>query len=450
MVVHGGVPATRRGGANRRAQRRPLEPNGGGRLRRVVLPLEVGLAGGPDVRLSPLEPCRGQRAWFAARPAAGGDFRAGLAVAAFLGAAGADADVCYLALLLPVLGFVNIYFMEYSLVADHWQYAAMIVPCAAFAGLVSRQWSVVSGQWSLVSRGQRTTGNRQRTTDVHPSSFILRPFIPGRLRRASALLATLAALPGGRAAMYADVETLYRTTIDRNPDCWMAHNNLGVAWRARTIDEAIGQYQKAPEIKPDYAEAHINLGTALAGCGGSTRRWPSTKEPWKSNPTMPRPTTTWAARWPAADRSTRRSASTEGPGIKPDYAEAHNNLGVALRGKDGPTRRSAQYQKALELKPDYAEAHNNWASLWPRGRIDEAIGALPAGPENQARLRPGPLQPRLGLGRRTDRRGHRALPEALALPGNRTTRPWRKSCRPGCGLSLSACFTTSTSKRRGS
>ena len=46
------------------------------------------------------------------------------------------AAVCYVALLLPALGLVNVAFMEFSLVADHWQYAAMIVPCAALAGTV--------------------------------------------------------------------------------------------------------------------------------------------------------------------------------------------------------------------------------------------------------------------------------------------------------------------------
>ena len=43
--------------------------------------------------------------------------------------------VCYVALLLPVLGFADILFMKFSLVADHWQYAAMIVPCATLVGM---------------------------------------------------------------------------------------------------------------------------------------------------------------------------------------------------------------------------------------------------------------------------------------------------------------------------
>ena len=33
------------------------------------------------------------------------------------------------------------------------------------------------------------------------------------------------------------------------------------------VDEAIAHYRKALEIKPDYVEAHYNLGVALAGRG---------------------------------------------------------------------------------------------------------------------------------------------------------------------------------------
>ena len=45
--------------------------------------------------------------------------------------------------------------------------------------------------------------------------------------------------------------------------------------------------------------------------------------------------------------------------IKPDYAEAHNNLGNVLAGRGQIDEAIAHYQKALEIKPDYADARRN-------------------------------------------------------------------------------------------
>ena len=42
------------------------------------------------------------------------------------------------------------------------------------------------------------------------------------------------------------------------------------------VDEAIAHYRTALEIKPDFAEAHYNLGNALAGAPGGA---PSTLGP---------------------------------------------------------------------------------------------------------------------------------------------------------------------------
>ena len=62
--------------------------------------------------------------------------------------------------------------------------------------------------------------------------------------------------------------------------------------------------------------------------------------------------------------------------IKPDYAEAHNNLGVALRDQDKPKEAITSYNRALLIKPDYAEAHNNLGvALKGQGKIEEAIAA---------------------------------------------------------------------------
>ena len=60
--------------------------------------------------------------------------------------------------------------------------------------------------------------------------------------------------------------------------------------------------------------------------------------------------------------------------IKPDYAEAHINLGNALLKKGGVDEAISHYQKALQINPDYAEAHINLGNaLIKKGSVDEAI-----------------------------------------------------------------------------
>ena len=41
--------------------------------------------------------------------------------------------------------------------------------------------------------------------------------------------------------------------------------------------------------------------------------------------------------------------------LKPDYAEAHNNLGVALEDRGSLDGAIAEYREALRLKPDFPQ-----------------------------------------------------------------------------------------------
>ena len=45
--------------------------------------------------------------------------------------------------------------------------------------------------------------------------------------------------------------------------------------------------------------------------------------------------------------------------LKPDYAEAHNNLGIALGSLGDLDRAMAQFEQALRLKPGFEDAARN-------------------------------------------------------------------------------------------
>ena len=155
----------------------------------------------------------------------------------------------------------------------------------------------------------------------------------------------------------------YQKALQIKPDYAEAHNNLGNALLQKgQVDEAMAHYQKALQINPDYAEAHNNLGNALLQKGR------------------------------VDEAITHYQKALQ---IKPDYAEAHNNLGNALLQKGNVDEAMAHYQKALQIKPDYAEAHNNLGNaLASKGQGGRSDRPLPKGAANQTRLRGSPLQPR--------------------------------------------------------
>lgn len=61
--------------------------------------------------------------------------------------------------------------------------------------------------------------------------------------------------------------------------------------------------------------------------------------------------------------------------LRPDYAEAHNSLGVLLT-REHPERALASFHRAIEIQPNFADAYNNIGNvLQDLGRLDEAMAS---------------------------------------------------------------------------
>ena len=65
--------------------------------------------------------------------------------------------------------------------------------------------------------------------------------------------------------------------------------------------------------------------------------------------------------------------------VKPDFAEAHYNHGLALHALGHLRGAMAEYQRRFESRPDYAEAHYNLGLVYAAsGRRDDAAACYRA------------------------------------------------------------------------
>jgi len=249
--------------------------------------------------------------------------------------------------LFPALGFVNVYPFRYSFVADHFQYLASIAVIAlASAGLtfLAKRWKV--------------------------------PHVPAVAAAVVLLGGPLAAATWVQSRQYVNGETLYRTTLSRNPSCWMACNNLGnTLQKSGRIDEAIAQYRAALRLKPDYAEAYNNLGYALHSQGRLGEAVTQYRQAVKLMPDLAGAHHNLANALLESGRVEEAAEHyTEELRLEPDTAEAQNNLGLALNRLGRPEEAATHFREALRIRPDYVIARDNLGkSLQRMGRIEEAM-----------------------------------------------------------------------------
>jgi tetratricopeptide (TPR) repeat protein len=299
----------------------------------------------------------------------------------------------YVVSLFPVLGFFSVYFFRYSFVSDHFQYLASMGPLAlAAAGIVTAVSRLTRSL--LLSRpggppvnvagvpaapfGELRKLSRTDTDGPQFSSNIAAVRSKSLLLLATAgtCLLLLVVLTWRQTAVYHNLVTLYKATLTRNPGCWMAHYNLGIALNEQgDTDGAISHYREAVELWPGYAEAHYNLGRLLAQKGQVDEAIAHYEKALEINPSDADAHNNLGATLLANGRIDEAIAHyRKALVIQPDYAEASCNLASALLSKGDLDGTIAYYSACLAVSPNQPEAQYNLASaLFQRNRMDEAI-----------------------------------------------------------------------------
>ena len=158
-----------------------------------------------------------------------------------------------------------------------------------------------------------------------------------------------------------------------SPIIW---NMIGVS-RAQIgmLNEAIEAYKKCISLKPNFSDAHFNMGIALNNYGKSNEAIEAFNKAISYNPNHAEAYNNLGnvlqdkGRLGEAVEAHRKSIL-----LKPDYAEAYFNMGVALLYQDKIEEAIEAFKKSISLKPDYPEAHHNLSfSLLRNGNFKEGL-----------------------------------------------------------------------------
>jgi Flp pilus assembly protein TadD len=296
--------------------------------------------------------------------------------------------------LAPVLGFVDVYFMRYSLVADHYAYIAMAALAVgvgvAVDRLVSWLWrrgARASARLVVVVCGVMMCGLAVRARDqsvIYKSAQDIYSETLSGNDGCEVCRDNLAAIliKRGGSLNLSQAEAYLKEAVERHPMDPEPHSGLGVIYEKRgRLSDAVNEYQQALDLNPSFSEAQRNFvvagrkyGMALADAGNLSEALEMFERVLAID---------------ASDVDARREAGyvllalgrasdavaqmTEVVRLAPGSADAHGGLADAWRAVGARKDALQEYARAVALAPTSVGWRNDLGStLLSEGRVEEA------------------------------------------------------------------------------
>ena len=244
--------------------------------------------------------------------------------------------------LAPVLGFLGVYGMRFSWVADRWAY----LPSLAFFAVIATSLS-------------RVKNNRLR--------YVLMLFI----------LLSIGTLTWKQAANYQSLDRFWQSAIAGNSSPWKAENDYGAALLEEArIEEAIVHFGKAINIEPNEPDSHVNLGNAYLRSGQretAMKVWENALERWPEIAIIHYNMSRALMELGRVDEAiSRLKHAIE---LAPRMSVAHLALADILVLQGQLDDAETHYNKTLEIRPEHPGANFGMGNLmFRRGDPGKALG----------------------------------------------------------------------------
>jgi tetratricopeptide (TPR) repeat protein len=244
------------------------------------------------------------------------------------------AIVFFVATLFPMLGFFSLYTFFFTYVADHYQYMACIGPISL----------AVAGSCLAAARFGRYGETIAKIAGV-------------------CILGLLGLLTYRQCRIYKNEELLWLDTLQKNPDSWIAHNNLARELGAQgKLDEAVGHCRKAVSLAPYRVEVLYNFALCLKSQGKldeameyfrrAIKKMDKFGDPWLYTEVF---TDFGSVLQKQGDLEEALACLTKASALKPDNFRAQLGLAAVYAQQGKKAEAFLHIEKALKIRPESAE-----------------------------------------------------------------------------------------------